>query len=157
MGTTTCSSTFLNPCSWSHCVAPGSITWSSLGGKSYLLTHIRTQGHTEHTPCLPHDLLPSPYNSKETGALGSCFSLGNRRHKLGSLVSLEAAPQNWDPRILSERLAQEIVLCASLVFLSCAGSRTTELCSLKPMWEIRPRNLQCSQTGSPEPNQQQSH
>jgi hypothetical protein len=66
MGRTTYSSILMILHPWSCHTAPGSITWHSLGGKSYFLAHKGTQSSR-----LPPTtwLLPPPWSSRESGTL----------------------------------------------------------------------------------------
>jgi hypothetical protein len=64
MGRMTCSSTLLIPHPWSFCTAPGYITWHSAVTPASQLTQ---ELGAPHYPQI-HDLLPSPWNTKETVA-----------------------------------------------------------------------------------------
>jgi hypothetical protein len=160
------SSTLPTPCPWSCHTAPSSITWPSLGGKSYFPAHIGTQ--CSMLP-QPHDLLASPWNSRETGTpvqggpsapiAGTANSLGfstelrslkpmlgilaQELPQLAGLVLLSWQQSHWTalPEAWAENQAQDLPLLADLVLLSWVSSRATKLSSWKPVWEIRPQDF----------------
>jgi hypothetical protein len=139
-GRMTHSSTLPIPCPWSLWVAPVSITWCSLGGKSCFPAHIGTQGSM-----LPTTTQPATFTLKHQGnrcpgisrTQGSHCSRGNRKHKPAGLVFLKVVSLNYAPGVHVGNQAPELLLPTDLILLSWASSPTTELRSLKPLQEIR--------------------
>jgi hypothetical protein len=105
----------------------------------------RTHRNTElHTPPLPHNLLPSPWNSRETNT--SWLLLLNGKQKVQA--SRLRYPRSNTTELSSLKPIQEIgprnTPGCRYGFWSIV-SRATKLHSLKSMWEIGPGNYHCLQ------------